>query len=182
MFGEKVKTYYWYDTPDGEDILKKTSFAMKIGYLFGMPIGLYDMAMVAQPKMSLHLFRYTKIVLPFVGVGAMFTLTSQLLCKKFPELDPRISYAIGGASVGTVVQAAAKHKHIGGIVAFYGFIGCFLMRDFGVYGESMWGQQVKGDFPDNDWELFRFNMRQDPGLNLPPPNSRPAAGGSRLGL
>lgn len=174
-----ARRYAWFDTPDGQDILKKTNFATKGAIMVATPLASIDIFLNPQPHFKTSLFRFGALVAPVAGTAAVFSVTSQVLCREVPQMDQRYSYMIAGAVSGSVVGAAARSMYAGSIVGFYLGIIAFFGRDC-----CNWNHVVPtfiGNLPktlNNDDAFLASDFRNAPPMSLPPPKARPTIPGS----
>ncbi|XP_034235612.1 uncharacterized protein LOC117641997 [Thrips palmi] len=178
------RSFGWFDSPDGEDILQKINLASKVGFVAGMPLAIYDHCMNRQATLKGYAFRASACILPCVGAGAAFALTTQSLCKKFPKTNPEWWYMVGGVASASVIGGAVKSVKVGAVLSFYFAISGALARNLcdGKLPAIMFGtlpQQL-----NNDDELLQQDYRIDPQpmWNMPLPMARPARPHSDLGF
>lgn len=177
------RQFGWLDSPDGEDIIKKTNLAAKVGFVTGTPIALFDHFMNPQKNMKGYAFRATYCILPFVGAGAAFALTSQGLSKQFPKTKPEVWYLVGGVAAGTVLGGALRSPRWGAVISFYLACTAAFVRDMCNYPLEGFMANLPKQL-NNDEELFQADYRINPQpiTQLPLPYARPAKPHSDLGF
>jgi len=174
-----TKQYYWYDTEDGEDILKKLDFATKLGLIGSFPLVVFDQVLNQQKTIRGYGFRYLAFTVPAVGMAGMFTLTTQMLCKNVPQVDPKIHYMIGGMAAGSVLGAAKRSMYLGSVTGMYLAVAAFIARSLHETGPASLSGVIKGTLLNDD-DFLATDWRNAGPRTLPPPAARPARGGSEL--
>lgn len=179
-----TRGYGWFDSPDGHDIIKKTDLAARVGFVVGSPIALFDHFMNPQNTLKGYGFRAALCILPCMGAGAAFALTSQALCKQYPKTRPELFYMVGAVAGGTVLGGAVRSVAFGSVASFYLAISAAMIRD--LYNNPNLTSAVC-DLPkhlDNDEELFQrdYRFNPQPMRSMPLPYARPGRPHSDLGL
>ncbi|XP_072942778.1 NADH dehydrogenase [ubiquinone] 1 alpha subcomplex subunit 11 [Epargyreus clarus] len=101
-------SYKYYDTPDGQDVYKKTFVLSKYAALSGTAVGTMDILLFSHPKGLFNTaHRFMWYVGPLVGMATAFTLTSSA-AQNFRGKDDKLNYFLGGVASGTVFGAWAR--------------------------------------------------------------------------
>lgn len=139
--------YKYYDTPDGQDCLKKLAVATKYGAIYGLFTSALDVLCISHPKGYGATFaRIGYVTLPFLGVGATFA-TSTCLLTDLRNKDDHLNYLIGGALSGAIVGVWQRSAQIGSITAVFFGIGACVVKD-GVNEKWSWISDYKRSFGD----------------------------------
>nr|XP_018906262.1 PREDICTED: uncharacterized protein LOC109036477 [Bemisia tabaci] len=96
------RSYYYYDTPDGQDLVKKLWFLTttfgKAGVVHGALMCFDPLNPVKGPaRHALRILEFTK---PWMAIPCTFAITTHFLVK-FREKDDILNYSIAGALSGT---------------------------------------------------------------------------------
>lgn len=159
MFRE-VKTYKYFDTPDGEDVLQKLVAVLKPTSLVALGLSTIDVMLYSHPKGYLQtLGRYAYISAPILGMATVFVATTNMLTNLRKE-DDRVNWMAGGAAAGAVVGVWRKSPQIG-FAAAAAFAGVAAGKKFCVQnGYEMFPEpkhRVHGTLKSirNDWSLIK---------------------------
>lgn len=118
----RLPGYHYYDTPDGEDCLKKVVYMNKVGLVFGIFGGTLDVVAGSKPVGIANIAtRYAMISLPLMAVGSTFAATCCLLAD-YRGKDDTYNYFFGGFSAGCVAGACARSGTFGTFAAVS--LGC----------------------------------------------------------
>ncbi|CAG9834860.1 unnamed protein product [Diabrotica balteata] len=110
---KEIKTYSYFDTPDGHDVLEKFWCVMKPASLTAFGIGTIDVVAWSHPKGYLPtLGRYAYMGFPIVGASAAFVLVTNASAS-LRKKDDNWNWFIGGFSAGSVLGAWKRHAMIG---------------------------------------------------------------------
>lgn len=120
---ERMPGYRYYDTPDGEDCLKKLIAINKIALFFGVSASTLDVVMYSKPtNFTSFAARYARITFPIMAVASTFSVTSCLLTSYRGDKDTH-NYFCGGFAAGCVAGAIARNGILGTTAAVvFGFV------------------------------------------------------------
>lgn len=105
---DRILSYKYYDSPEGDDILLKTISTSKYAVMTGLVMGSYDVLMYTKPIGFFNtLRRYAYFVGPLVGMATAFTVTSNV-AKNFRRKNDKLNYFLGGAMAGSIYSAWQK--------------------------------------------------------------------------
>ncbi|XP_047117204.1 NADH dehydrogenase [ubiquinone] 1 alpha subcomplex subunit 11 [Schistocerca piceifrons] len=117
--------YKYYDSPEGQDCLKKMWYTTKTGALIGLGLSSFDVIMYSRPKGYFPtLMRYGYITLPIMGMAASFSATTCIATNARGK-DGKLNYFLGGCAAGGVFGAWRRS-------IFAGFLGCVALGGFAV--------------------------------------------------
>lgn len=72
-------TYKYYDTPEGQDIFKKTFVTTKYAILSSLPVATFDVLLYSHPKGVFQtVMRYGTFLGPAISMATAFTLTTNI--------------------------------------------------------------------------------------------------------
>ncbi|XP_038211106.1 NADH dehydrogenase [ubiquinone] 1 alpha subcomplex subunit 11 [Zerene cesonia] len=101
-------TYKYYDTPEGQDILKKTIVTSKNACLASIPIATFDVLLYSHPQGFFNTaFRYGTYFGTAIGMASAFTLTANI-AQNVRGKNDGLNYFMGGAASGVVFSALRK--------------------------------------------------------------------------
>ncbi|CAG4989556.1 unnamed protein product [Colias eurytheme] len=101
-------TYKYYDTPEGQDIFKKTIATSKNAVLASIPLATFDVLLYSHPKGFFNTaLRYGSYFGTAVGMATAFTLTTNI-AQNVRGKNDRLNYFMGGAAAGMVFSALRK--------------------------------------------------------------------------
>lgn len=110
---ERFPGYRYYDTPDGEDCLKKLVAINKLALFLGVSASTLDVVMYSKPmNFSSFAARYAYITFPVMAVASTFSVTSCLLTTYRGDKDTH-NYFAGGFAAGCVAGAIARNGILG---------------------------------------------------------------------
>ncbi|CAK1550240.1 unnamed protein product [Leptosia nina] len=105
-------TYKYYDTPEGEDIFKKTFVTSKYAILASIPPAIFDVLLYSHPKGFFNTaLRFGTYLGPAVGMATAFTLTANI-SQNIRRKNDEINYCLGGAAAGAVFATLRKQPII----------------------------------------------------------------------
>ncbi|XP_014272105.1 NADH dehydrogenase [ubiquinone] 1 alpha subcomplex subunit 11 [Halyomorpha halys] len=138
--------YSYFDTPDGEDCMKKLFFCTKKAGYFGLFASTMDVLLYSHPKgYRAILGRYAYVTLPITAMGAAFSAAT-CAATNIRKKDDQVNYAIGGLAVGGIWGVWKKSYK-------FGVYGGFALAFFAVI--------IKDSF-QNNWPLFNPITRKSP--------------------
>lgn len=141
--------YKYYDTPKGEDIVKKLWVTTKIAGSAGLMWSTIDVMLYSKPIGYLQTIgRYAYITGPFVGIAAAFAIASNVSAS-IRKKDDSLNYVIGGIAAGNMVGAWRKSIMVG-------FCASVAFAVAGI---------VKKSSIDDDWAFLQPINRQVSGVN-----------------
>ncbi|KAJ2948802.1 hypothetical protein O0L34_g8060 [Tuta absoluta] len=124
-------SYKYYDTPEGQDIYKKTFVMSKYAAASGFALGTFDVLMFSHPKgIAGTVGRYGFFIGPLVGMAAAFTVTTNVL-QNYRGKNDKINYAIGGAVAGTIASAWLRSGVLA-VPAAALFAACAVIKKTGI--------------------------------------------------
>lgn len=139
-------SYSYFDTPDGEDCLKKLYFCSKNAAILGLFASTMDVLHYSHPKgYGAMIGRYAYTTLPITAMGAAFaaaTCTAANIRKK----DDKGNFAIGGLAAGAIWGAWKKSYK-------FGIYGGFALAGFAV---------ILKDSYQNDWPILNTDPKRVP--------------------
>lgn len=105
--------YKYYDTPKGEDILKKLWISTKLAGSAGLMWSTIDVILNSKPKGYLPTIgRYMYITGPFIGMAGAYTVTSNVAAS-LRKKDDSLNYILGGIAAGNMAGAWRKSLMVG---------------------------------------------------------------------
>lgn len=108
-----ILNYKYYDTPEGQDIYKKTFVTCKYAAISGLAFSAFDVLMFSHPKGFVNTVgRVGYLVGPLVGMAAAFTVTSNMV-QNYRGKNDKLNYFLGGAAAGAVYGAWMRSATIG---------------------------------------------------------------------
>ncbi|CAH1403425.1 unnamed protein product [Nezara viridula] len=161
---EKPSTSYsYFDTPDGEDCLKKLYFISKNAAILGLFASTMDVLHYSHPKgYAALLGRYAYTTLPITGMGAAFAAVT-CAATNIRKKDDKVNYAIGGLAAGAVWGAWKKSYKFGyyGGLALAGF--AVLVKDSFQNNWPLLGEETKKMPYSPFWIRQDWSVVSDPG-------------------
>lgn len=113
----RIPGYQYYDTPDGEDCLKKVIYMNKLGVLFGGFYSTLDVISFSKPVGVGNIaLRYATITLPLMAIGSTFAAVT-CLSTNIRKKDDFWNYFWGGVAAGGVTGAVTKSGPLGTLCA-----------------------------------------------------------------
>lgn len=105
--------YKYYDSPEGEDCLKKLAYVTKYCGIYGFIGSTIDILLYSHPKgYGSIVGRYAYITFPIMGMGAAFTAAT-CAATNLRKKDDKLNYFIGALSAASVWGAWKKSYKIG---------------------------------------------------------------------
>lgn len=97
--------YKYYDTPEGEDCLKKVFYMSKLAGISGLVVSTADVILLSRPRGYLPtVARYGYVTLPMIGMAAAFASTT-CIATQVRKKDGKMNYILGGLAAAAVFGA-----------------------------------------------------------------------------
>ncbi|CAH0550646.1 unnamed protein product [Brassicogethes aeneus] len=121
---KELKPFKFFDSPDGEDIFKKLSLALKPTILAAIGLSTADVLLYSHPKgYAKTLARYAFIGLPIIGITSTFVIVTNL-AGSLRKQDGKINWFIGGAAAGSLFGVWSRRPMVGfNMAMFMGIMG-----------------------------------------------------------
>lgn len=118
-----ILNYKYYDTPEGQDIFRKTFVTSKYAAISGLAFATFDVLMFSHPKGFVNTVgRYGYLVGPLVGMAAAFTVTTNA-AQNYRGKNDKLNYFLGGSAAGAICGAWLRSATLGVPAAlFFGAI------------------------------------------------------------
>ncbi|XP_053614628.1 NADH dehydrogenase [ubiquinone] 1 alpha subcomplex subunit 11 [Plodia interpunctella] len=105
-------SYKYYDSPEGQDIFKKTFVTSKYAAITGLTAASFDVLMYSHPKGFVNTIgRYAWFIGPMVGMAAAFTVTTNV-AQNIRGKNDKINYFLGGVAAGSVFGAWQRNATV----------------------------------------------------------------------
>lgn len=132
--------YKYYDTPMGQDSLKKLWITTKLAGTGGLAWSTIDVMLNSKPKGYLPTIgRYIYITGPFIGIAGAFSITANAAAN-FRGKDDTWNYVLGGIASGCITGAWRRSVMVG-------FVWSVVFAVAGI---------VKKSSIDEGWEILTF--------------------------
>lgn len=106
---KEVKPYSYFDTPDGEDVIKKLWYVLKPTSLVAVGLSIADVLTVSQPKTYLQILgRFAYVSTPVLAAASSFVIITNMAAS-VRKKDDKFNWAVGGYAVGTVFGVWRKN-------------------------------------------------------------------------
>jgi len=106
-------TSIYYRAPEGQDIVGKMGYAVKLSAMTGFSIGLFDAQLVSKSKgFTGTLGRMAVWTGPALAVSSGFVAATYIATNVRQKDDPW-NYAFGGATSGAIIGALSKSVSVG---------------------------------------------------------------------
>lgn len=113
----RIPGYQYYDTPDGEDCVKKVIYLNKVGAILGGFYSTLDVLTMSKPVGVGNIaLRYATLTLPVMAVGSTFGAVT-CLSTTIRGKDDFFNYFYGGVAAGSVTGAIARNGVVGTLCA-----------------------------------------------------------------
>uniref|UniRef100_A0A1B6H0T4 NADH dehydrogenase [ubiquinone] 1 alpha subcomplex subunit 11 n=1 Tax=Cuerna arida TaxID=1464854 RepID=A0A1B6H0T4_9HEMI len=153
---DRIPGYHYYDTPEGEDCLKKVIFMNKMGLFFGISAATIDVIAYTKPVGFANIAsRYVMISWPIMAVGSTFAAVT-CLSTSLRGKDDTYNYSLGGFAAGCVAGAAMRSGTFGTSAAVLFAAMAYTKKHCEEIGQPLFGTQQKsydfGGFWSNRWD------------------------------
>ncbi|ELT97881.1 hypothetical protein CAPTEDRAFT_219817 [Capitella teleta] len=139
---------YNYNSPDGQDVVKKAAHSAKLGTVIGGSVAMYDILLYSKTTgVFQRANRAAMWVIPAAGLGAMLSVTANLLGQMRNKSDFK-NHLIAGALTGLAYGVLRRHwtHSLNGSLALG--IGAAGVKDFfdrgGRVGSDTYDTRVQG--------------------------------------
>ncbi|XP_018327163.1 NADH dehydrogenase [ubiquinone] 1 alpha subcomplex subunit 11 [Agrilus planipennis] len=142
-----VLPYKYFDTPVGEDTLKKLWCITKIAAPVALGVATVDVMLYSSPSGYLPtLGRYAYICGPILGMTTAFVLTKNYSAS-IRQKDDKINWFLGALPAGGILGAWSKSTTVGfGACAFLGLVAVLAKQAI-----------------DEDWVIYPKNVMRNKG-------------------
>ncbi|CAG9760222.1 unnamed protein product [Ceutorhynchus assimilis] len=102
--------YYYFDTPDGEDVMKKLWCVVRPTLPTATLIGIGDVLLYSYPKGYLNsALRFTAVAAPIVGIASTFVLVTNGMTS-LRKKDDKLNWFVGGFVAGSCVGLVKRNR------------------------------------------------------------------------
>ncbi|KAG5891675.1 hypothetical protein JTB14_020093 [Gonioctena quinquepunctata] len=109
----ELKPYSYFDTPDGQDVVKKLLYVWKPTSLVAFAAGTFDVIAWTQPKGYLPtLGRFVYLGAPIFGTTTAFVLTTNIAAS-LRKKDDKWNWFLGGFAAGSVLGVWRRKTIVG---------------------------------------------------------------------
>ncbi|KAK2163083.1 hypothetical protein LSH36_86g06076 [Paralvinella palmiformis] len=158
-----AKTYI-YDSPDGQDCLKKTFHSAKLGALIGGYFGAIDIVAISKPTGILAVTgRALTFVTPAAGAAATFAMTAGIV-GDIRGKDSPLNHGLGAFAGGCILATRFSNKPMGLGVAFVLALVASAMKKLNLSGERI---LPGGLFPQEQWQFYKYGPKNNRGFKEP---------------
>ncbi|XP_047517116.1 NADH dehydrogenase [ubiquinone] 1 alpha subcomplex subunit 11 [Pieris napi] len=124
-------TYKYYDTPEGQDIFKKTLVTTKYAILASLPVATFDVLLYSHPKGIFQtVMRYGFYLGPAISMATAFTLTTNI-AQNVRGKNDEFNYFLGGAAAGAV-YASVRRQPVIAVPAAIVLGACGIVKKIGI--------------------------------------------------
>lgn len=144
---KSFKEYRYFDTPDGEDTIKKLWVASKLAGVTSLGIATGDVLLYSHPKGYLPILgRYAYVCLPIMGMTTAFVIIKNMATSVRGK-DDKFNWVLGACTAGGILGAWQKSTRAG-------FTACMVFSA---------AAMVKKHALQNGWTLFDHDLKQQQG-------------------
>ncbi|XP_055331902.1 NADH dehydrogenase [ubiquinone] 1 alpha subcomplex subunit 11-like [Paramacrobiotus metropolitanus] len=158
----EILLYKWYDTPDGEDCIKKMIYLGRMSGIAGMAFSYFEVGanrhLIPVQTPTGYAIRFVSSTAPFVAAGVAFGGVTCLMCSARKK-DDFWNYFWGGMAAGGVVGVRFKSGTLGTVAGIlFGFMAAFKKQSKKEKGLFVFFEPSDETVGQGQWQKWRFSL------------------------